>query len=395
MMISNKERIGDALELLAEGLYPPFKQEMTNKYSDQWQEEAQKYITKYKNMKKRELEERLSQDIGALLQVISNKWDSIFKNNENVDNQHRGIIFELIQLRNNWAHGNEFSHRYTERAIDNMVLLLTAFQAENSIINQLKQHQEIMLSKIIEDQNMDPDREKKLRRELSKLLKKIPFQNVDLLNHALTHSSYLYEHPKEVKRDNELLEFLGDSVLNFISGEYLYHKYKSGGNEGDLTKLRSALVENKQLAKFAEKLALQQYIRLGKGVALNPSLLSNTFEAMIGACFLDSGMKKVQEFLQPLFDSVIAEITSLSQGNSGKVAADSKNRLQEWVQKNIGPITPEYETIKEEGADHKKQFTVQVMVQGKVYGEGKGSSKKEASKKAAEKALGKIDKLGL
>lgn len=395
MMISNKERIGDALELLAEGLYPPFKQEMKNKYSDQWQEEAQKYITKYKNMKKRELEERLSQDIGALLQVISNKWDSIFKNNENVDNQHRGIIFELIQLRNNWAHGNEFSDRDTERAIDNMVLLLMAFQGEKSIINQLKQHQEIMLSKIIEDQNMDPDREKKLRRELSKLLKKIPFQNVDLLNHALTHSSYLYEHPKEVKRDNELLEFLGDSVLNFISGEYLYNKYKSVRNEGDLTKLRSALVENKQLAKFAEKLALQQYIRLGKGAALNPSLLSNTFEAMIGAYFLDSGMKKVQEFLQPLFDSVIAEITSLSQGNSGKVAADSKNRLQEWVQKNIGPITPEYETIKEEGADHKKQFTVQVMVQGKVYGEGKGSSKKEASKKAAEKALAKIHKLGL
>ncbi|MGI0497516.1 ribonuclease III [Limnospira platensis] len=394
-MISNKERIGDALELLAEGLYPQFKEQMRKTFLDQWQEEAQKSVKEYKNMKKRELEERLYQDIGALLQVISRKWGKAFEDHENLDNQHKGIVLELIQLRNNWAHGNEFSDRDTERAIDNMVLLLMAFQGEKSIINQLKQHQEIMLSKIIEDQNMDPDREKKLRRELSKLLKKIPFQNVDLLNHALTHSSYLYEHPKEVKRDNELLEFLGDSVLNFISGEYLYHKYKSVGNEGDLTKLRSALVENKQLAKFAEKLALQQYIRLGKGVALNPSLLSNTFEAMIGACFLDSGMKKVQEFIQPLFDSVIAEIASLSQGSSGKVAADSKNRLQEWVQKNIGPITPEYETIKEEGADHQKQFTVQVMVEGKVYGQGKGLSKKEASKKAAEKALAKIYKLGL
>ncbi|MBS0018354.1 MAG: ribonuclease III [Arthrospira sp. SH-MAG29] len=394
MMISNKERIGDALELLAEGLYPQFKEQMRKTFLDQWQEEAQKTVKEYKNMKKRELEERLSQDIGALLQVISRKWGKAFEAHENLDNQHKGIVLELIQLRNNWAHGNEFSNRDTERAIDNMVLLLTAFKADKSIINQLSQHQDTMLTKIMEEKNLVPDREKKLQLELSDLLKKIPFKNVDLLNQALTHSSYLYEHPKEVNRDNELLEFLGDSVLNFISGEYLYHKYKSVGNEGDLTKLRSALVENKQLAKFAEKLTLYEYIRLGKGAALNASLLSNTFEAMIGAYFLDSGMKKVQEFIQPLFDSVIAEIASLSQGSSGKVAADSKNRLQEWVQKNIGPITPEYETIKEEGADHQKQFTVQVIVQGKVYGEGKGLSKKEASKKAAEKALAKIYKLG-
>nr|WP_317270883.1 ribonuclease III [Arthrospira sp. PLM2.Bin9] len=394
-MISNKERIGDALELLAEGLYPQFKEQMRKTFLDQWQEEAQKSVKEYKNMKKRELEERLSQDIGALLQVISRKWGKAFEDHENLDNQHKGIVLELIQLRNNWAHGNEFSNRDTERAIDNMVLLLTAFKADKSIINQLSQHQDTMLTKIMEEKNLVPDREQKLQRELSELLKKIPFKNVDLLNQALTHSSYLYENPKEVNRDNELLEFLGDSVLNFISGEYLYNKYKSVGNEGDLTKLRSALVENKQLAKFAEKLTLRKYIRLGKGAALNPSLLSNTFEAMIGAYFLDSGMKKVQEFIQPLFDSVIAEIASLSQGSSGKVAADSKNRLQEWVQKNIGPITPEYETIKEEGADHQKQFTVQVMVEGKVYGQGKGLSKKEASKKAAEKALAKIYKLGL
>lgn len=393
-MISNRERIGDALELLAEGLYPLFKEQMRKTFLDQWQEEAQKTVKEYKNMKKRELEERLSQDIGALLQVISRKWGKAFEAHENLDNQHKGIVLELMQLRNNWAHGNEFSNRDTERAIDNMVLLLTAFKADQSIINKLSQHQDTMLNKIMEEKNLVPDREKKLQLELSELLKRIPFKNVDLLNQALTHSSYLYENPKEVNRDNELLEFLGDSVLNFISGEYLYNKYKSVGNEGDLTKLRSALVENKQLAKFAEKLTLYEYIRLGKGAALNASLLSNTFEAMIGAYFLDSGMKKVQEFIQPLFDSVIAEIASLSQGSSGKVAADSKNRLQEWVQKNIGPITPEYETIKEEGADHQKQFTVQVIVQGKVYGEGKGLSKKEASKKAAEKALAKIYKLG-
>lgn len=393
-MISNRERIGDALELLAEGLYPLFKEQMRKTFLDQWQEEAQKTVKEYKNMKKRELEERLSQDIGALLQVISRKWGKAFEAHENLDNQHKGIVLELMQLRNNWAHGNEFSNRDTERAIDNMVLLLTAFKADQSIINKLSQHQDTMLNKIMEEKNLVPDREKKLQLELSELLKRIPFKNVDLLNQALTHSSYLYENPKEVNRDNELLEFLGDSVLNFISGEYLYNKYKSVGNEGDLTKLRSALVENKQLAKFAEKLTLHEYIRLGKGAALNASLLSNTFEAMIGAYFLDSGMKKVQEFIQPLFDSVIAEIASLSQGSSGKVAADSKNRLQEWVQKNIGPITPEYETIKEEGADHQKQFTVQVMIQGKVYGEGKGLSKKEASKKAAEKALAKIYKLG-
>ncbi len=222
-----------------------------------------------------------------------------------------------------------------------------------------------------------------------------------MLQDALTHRSYLYENPKEVSQDNELLEFLGDAVLNFLSGEYLYEKYKEEKDEGDLTRLRSALVEDKQLAKFAEQLELGKWMRLGKGAIAdgaknNLSVLSNTFEAIIGAYFLDSQMDAVRDFVRSLFDSVIEEIIAVSpqiddsQTNTPQIAIDIKNQLQQWVQQNQGAIVPQYRVIKEEGPPQNKIFTVQVSINGKVYAEGTGYSKKEAEKQAAGNALKKI-----
>ncbi len=222
-----------------------------------------------------------------------------------------------------------------------------------------------------------------------------------MLQDALTHRSYLYENPKEVSQDNELLEFLGDAVLNFLSGEYLYEKYKEEKDESDLTRLRSALVEDKQLAKFAEQLELGKWMRLGKGAIAdgaknNLSVLSNTFEAIIGAYFLDSQMDAVRDFVRALFDSVIEEIIAVSpqiddsQTNTPQIAIDIKNQLQQWVQQNQGAIVPQYRVIKEEGLPHNKIFTVQVSINGEVCAQGTGYSKKEAEKQAAGNALKKI-----
>ena len=132
---------------------------------------------------------------------------------------------------------------------------------------------------------------------------------------------------------------------------------------------------------------------IADGGSSNFSLLSNTFEAIIGAYFLDSGIDSVREFVTPIFESVIEEISSLPpqtdtpETDAPQIAIDPKNLLQQWVQKNIGPMTPEYKTIKEEGPPHAKTFTVQVVINGQVYSQGTGSSKKAATKKAAENAL--------
>ncbi|MEG5163876.1 ribonuclease III [Microcoleus sp. AT3-A2] len=229
---------------------------------------------------------------------------------------------------------------------------------------------------------------------MSDLLKRLPFQEADLLNQALTHRSYLYENPKAVSKDNELLEFLGDALLTFLSGEYLYRHY-SDKNEGELTRLRSLLVEDKQLAKFAVTLDVGQWMLLGRGEATNggtakESLLSNTFEAIIGAYFLDSGIEAVRDFVEPLFTLVVEEIISSGPEPDSNIPVDPKNRFQEWVQQNIGPITPQYITINEAGPDHAKEFTVEVRVNSKVYGQGSGRSKKEGEKRAAEDALKKL-----
>ncbi|MEH2043655.1 ribonuclease III [Nostoc sp.] len=221
------------------------------------------------------------------------------------------------------------------------------------------------------------------------------FHNEKLLRRALTHRSYVHENPGEGEH-NERLEFLGDALLNFLSGEYLYSCHPEMG-EDELTRRRSALVDEKQLAKFAEEVGLDFRMRLGKGAIRdggyqNPNLLSSTFEAVLGAYYLDndSNIETVRAIIEPLFDSVDSKHIIVSRSN-----VDSKNRFQEWVQRNVTPNPPKYFTDQIGGPSHAPEFIAKVLVDEKIYGEGKGRNKKDAEKAAAEDALAKLKKQGL
>lgn len=221
---------------------------------------------------------------------------------------------------------------------------------------------------------------------------KLPtFQNTELFNQALTHRSYANENPNE--KNNERLEFLGDAVLGFLVGKLLYDRYPDM-SEAQLTRLRSALVNEKQLAELALELDIGKSIRLGRGAQRdggreNPALLSDTLEAIIGAYFLEAGINDISVYIQEWFGPLADKMVQ-PQGDCTQTSlVDAKNRFQQWAlekyQKN-----PQYEIIKESGLDHAKEFTSQVLVNGEVYGTGMGHRKQIAEKRAAEDALLKL-----
>lgn len=224
-------------------------------------------------------------------------------------------------------------------------------------------------------------------------MRRLPtIENETLRLCALTHRSYVNENPG-TGEDNERLEFLGDAVLNFLVGELVYKRYPEMSEEY-LTRLRSDLVEETQLAKFATQLGIGEFMRLGKGAIKeggrqNPSLLSDTFEAIIAAYFLEAGIEAVREFLQPLFTSAADSVVLSPSNANSKNLVDPKGRFQQWALANDGQ-NPEYFTIDESGPDHAKEFTVEVRVDGTVYGDGKGRRKQDAEKRAAEAALKKV-----
>jgi ribonuclease-3 len=218
------------------------------------------------------------------------------------------------------------------------------------------------------------------------------FNNDKLLRRALTHCSYANENLGE--EDNEQLEFLGDSILNFISGEYLYKRFANSHlKEGEMTRIRATLVDEKQLAKFAIEIGIDLRMRLGRGLILdggyqNENLLSSTFEAVIGAYYLDqdSNIEAVKSHVIPLFDAVLMHSHKIE----ARASADSKNRFQEWVQAQGITIPPKYKTERAGGTDHAPLFRSKVYVNDQEYGEGMGKNKKEAEKQAAEDALSKL-----
>ncbi|WP_226585793.1 ribonuclease III [Microseira wollei] len=220
------------------------------------------------------------------------------------------------------------------------------------------------------------------------------FKNEKLLRLALTHRSYVNENPGEGE-NNERLEFLGDAILTFLSGEYLYKRHPEMG-EDELTRRRAALVDEKQLAKFAIEVGLDFRMRLGKGAIrdggfTNPNLLSSTFESFIAAYYLDnnSNIDPVRAFVEKLFESVPENVVEIRSN------VDSKNRFQEWVQTNISPTPPKYVTVQAGGEAHAPEFLAKVFVNEKEYGEGRGRSKKDAEKRAAENALANLKRRGL
>ena len=220
-----------------------------------------------------------------------------------------------------------------------------------------------------------------------------PITNQSLLELALTHRSYINEHP-EVTEHNERLEFLGDALLGFLVGELLYKLYPAM-SEAKLSRLRSRLVNEEQLGKLGVLMNLGSLMRLGKGAEkehgrTNLSLLNDTFEAIIGAYFLDQGVEAVANYVQPLFKSLAEELVTESSNTQTRMFTDSKNRLQEWALANYQE-PPTYQIIQESGPDHAKEFTAQVLVKGIIYGTGTGKKKQEAQKAAAEDALKQLE----
>jgi len=221
--------------------------------------------------------------------------------------------------------------------------------------------------------------------DLSPLESKInvKFNDRNLLQSALTHRSYLNENRKWPMPHNERLEFLGDAVLELITTEYLYRNFPNP--EGELTNLRSALVNYKMLSEIAQVLGLDEFILLSKGEAKDTGrarqvILANAFEALIGAIYLDAGFETSQKFIN---DYVITQLAAIL--TAGKIL-DPKSKFQELTQEKFG-ITPHYKVLAEWGPDHSKSFEVGVFVGERQVAKGVGSSKQEAEIAAAENGL--------
>ncbi|MGB1249248.1 MAG: ribonuclease III [Candidatus Promineifilaceae bacterium] len=211
----------------------------------------------------------------------------------------------------------------------------------------------------------------------------VSFNDLDLLTLALTHRSYLNEHD-DATEDNERLEFLGDAVLDFIVGSYLFRRFPSY-QEGELTALRAALVRAETLAQFSKQLSIDKHLRLGYGEAESggrnkiPTLCA-TFEAVIGAIYLDQGI----EATIPLIETLAAPMLVTIQEQ--QLHKDAKSEFQVWAQAEFG-ITPRYQVVAENGPDHAKEFTVEAIVGKTIWGTGKGRSKRRAAQTAASEAL--------
>lgn len=207
------------------------------------------------------------------------------------------------------------------------------------------------------------------------------FNNQELMKKALTHTSYAYERGID---SNEKLEFLGDSILEFVSSKYLYSNYPKL-NEGEMTKVRATVVCESSLYKVAMKHNFSDFLYLGKSEVVSggrkrPAILADSVEAIIAAIYLDSNLENAEKFIiENLRDEI--EIASNNVG-----IKDYKTVLQEKLQEH-GSVLIEYEIINEEGPDHNKTFTAEVKCNGRILAKGKGSSKKQAEMEAAKKAL--------
>jgi ribonuclease-3 len=214
------------------------------------------------------------------------------------------------------------------------------------------------------------------------------FNDEQLVQQALTHRSYVNEHDDPEAVDNERLEFLGDAVVDFVAGEMLFHHYPDV-NEGDLTRLRSALVRTESLAQLAIDCRVGEALRIGKGeeqgggrARLNN--LCGAFEALIGALYLDQGLDAVREFLIPHLE------TRLRQVLQEQLDKDARSLLQERSQAEYS-LTPQYRTVSMSGPDHEREFTVEVLIGDRVVGSGVGRSKQAASQSAAQDALRRLE----
>jgi ribonuclease III len=218
----------------------------------------------------------------------------------------------------------------------------------------------------------------------------VQFQSQDLLTQALTHRSYINEHLAENPRDNERLEFLGDAVLDYLAADLLFNRFPQMP-EGDMTRLRSALVRTEALAEFAGICRIGDVLRVGRGEETSGGRarrnnLCRAFEAVVGALYLDQGLEAVRGFMTPrlldLLDRVMVEA----------LEKDARSQFQEWSQLTLN-ITPHYRKISASGPEHDQEFVVEVLVGDYVAGQGSGKSKRAASQAAARDALANRERI--
>lgn len=227
---------------------------------------------------------------------------------------------------------------------------------------------------------MIPSRKRKLEELQIRLGTR--FKNLNLLNQALTHSSYVQPKGKRGLFDYERLEFLGDAVLELVTAEYLYKEY-SQLSEGELSKLRSRLVSKETISNWARRMGVGEYLLIAKnqeGIQSQDTLLADAYEALIGAAYLDRGLRVSRELILPFL---------LSQKGKMQKIRDFKSYLQEYIQSKYKSL-PRYRVIQEAGPDHQKKFKVEVQIKGKVMGRGWGLSKKKAEMMAARSAWNRI-----
>lgn len=210
----------------------------------------------------------------------------------------------------------------------------------------------------------------------------IHFRDPALLKMALTHRSYIYEGRGIGQPSNERLEFLGDSILAFIATDFLYRTYPAL-TEGELSDIRVMLIRTETLAVFAQDIKLETFMRMGKGERrreVGKRVLASTFEALLGAIFLDQGMATVQEFLLPRLEPLTETIVTQ------KLFKDAKSLFQELAQAHEN-ITPIYRLVNQEGPSHDREFTVEALLGDNVAGRGHGRNKQTAEQEAAHAAL--------
>ncbi|MBP6912396.1 MAG: ribonuclease III [Candidatus Pacebacteria bacterium] len=212
----------------------------------------------------------------------------------------------------------------------------------------------------------------------------VKFKNKDLLTQAFTHRSYVNENSNLAHGHNERLEFLGDAVLELIVTDYLYENYPSQ-NEGELTAYRSALVNAVIIADVAIEINMNDFLLLSKGEAKDLGkarmyILANTYEAFLGALYLDQGYEIARDFV---LETLVPKITKIIKK---KLYRDGKSLIQEKSQEIVG-VTPSYKVISATGPDHDKQFVIGVYIRDEKIAEGRGKSKQEAEQNAAREAL--------
>ena len=212
----------------------------------------------------------------------------------------------------------------------------------------------------------------------------VSFQNINLLRQALIHRSYINEHKESKLKHNERLEFLGDAVLELVVTDFLFKKYPDK-TEGDLTAYRAALVNTNSLSEASTLLGVNEYLLLSKGEAQDTGrarqyILANTFEAIVGALYLDQGYNASKNFIAQNLFHRIEEIVSK------RLWQDAKSHFQEQAQEKVN-TTPSYKLIEEKGPDHKREFVIGVYLNKELIATGKGQAKQEAEQEAAQNAL--------